>query len=47
MLGSASSETLKGVGLLKVFLERSRRQRFDIVEFIERLAIDPTSSWRW
>jgi hypothetical protein len=29
------------VRLLKVFLELSRRQRFDLVEFIERLAIDP------
>ena len=46
MLGSPSSGTVEGLRLLKAFLKLSRRQRFDIVEFIERLEIDPGSSWK-
>jgi hypothetical protein len=44
-LGFPSDETVEGLRLLKAFLKLSARQRFDLVEFVESLAIDPDSPW--
>jgi hypothetical protein len=44
-LGLPSSETAEGLRLLKAFLKLSPRQRLDVVEFIERLAVDPATRW--
>ena len=44
-LGFASGETVEGLRLLKAFLKLSPRQRLDVVEFIERLAVDAAAPW--
>jgi hypothetical protein len=40
-LGAPSGETVEGLRLLKAFLKLSPRQRFEIMELVERLATDP------
>jgi hypothetical protein len=44
-LGFVSGETVEGLRLLKAFLRLSPRQRLDVVEFIEHLAVDPAAPW--
>jgi hypothetical protein len=44
-LGLPSSETAEGLRLLKAFLRLSPRQRLDVVEFVERLAVDSATRW--
>jgi hypothetical protein len=39
-LGTPSSETIESLRLLKVFVRLSPRQRFEVVELVERLATD-------
>jgi hypothetical protein len=39
-LGAPSSETIESLRLLKVFVKLSPRQRFEVVELVERLATD-------
>jgi hypothetical protein len=43
-LGAPSSETAEGLRLLKTFVRLSARQRFEVVELVERLAIDTTAA---
>jgi hypothetical protein len=43
-LGAPSSETVESLRLLKAFLKLEPRQRFEVIELVERLAIDPTSA---
>jgi hypothetical protein len=43
-LGTPSSETAEGLRLLKAFVKLSSRQRFEVVELVERLAIDTTAA---
>lgn len=40
-LGSPSNETVETVRLLKAFLKLAPRQRFEVIELVERLATDP------
>src|ERR1019366_1974417 len=40
-LGAPSSETVEGLRLLKAFLKLAPRQRFEVIELVERLATDP------
>jgi hypothetical protein len=40
-LGAPSNETVEAVRLLKAFLKLAPRQRFEIIELVERLADDP------
>ena len=40
-LGSPSSETVETVRLLRAFLKLAPRQRFEVIELVEQLAIDP------
>jgi hypothetical protein len=40
-LGAPSSETVESLRLLKAFLKLSPRQRFKVIELVERLASDP------
>jgi hypothetical protein len=40
-LGAPSSETVESLRLLKAFLRLAPRQRFEVIELVERLAIDP------
>jgi hypothetical protein len=44
-LGFPSSETVEGLRLLKAFRKLSPQQRFDVIDLVERLVIDPTASW--
>jgi hypothetical protein len=44
-LGFPSSETAEGLRLLRAFLKLSSGQRHDVVEFVERLAVDPAAPW--
>jgi hypothetical protein len=39
-LGAPSSETVESLRLLKAFLKLAPGQRFEIIELVERLAID-------
>jgi hypothetical protein len=43
-LGAPSSETLESLRLLKAFLRLPPRQRFEIIELVERLATDPAAA---
>ena len=43
-LGAPSRETLESLRLLKAFLRLAPRQRFEVIELIERLAIDPAAA---
>lgn len=40
-LGAPSSETLEGLRLLKAFLRLAPDQRSEVVELVERLAVEP------
>ncbi len=39
-LGAPSSETVESLRLLKAFLKLAPRQRFEVIELVERLASD-------
>ena len=41
-LGTPSSETVESLRLLKAFLKLEPRQRFEVIELVERLAFEPT-----
>jgi hypothetical protein len=41
-LGAPSSETVEGLRMLKAFVKLSPRQRLEVIELVERLAIDAT-----
>ncbi len=41
-LGAPSSETVESLRLLKAFLKLDPRQRFEVIELVERLATEPT-----
>jgi hypothetical protein len=41
-LGAPSSETVESLRLLKAFLKLAPRQRFEVIELVERLATDST-----
>ena len=43
-LGAPSSETIDSLRLLKAFVKLSTRQRFKVIELVERLAIDPAAA---
>ncbi|GKQ52836.1 hypothetical protein [Bradyrhizobium sp. Ce-3] len=40
-LGAPSSETLEGLRLLKAFLRLAPDQRSEVIELVERLAVEP------
>ena len=42
-LGTPSDETLESLRLLKAFRRLAPKQRFEVIELIERLAIDPAA----
>jgi hypothetical protein len=42
-LGAPSSETVESLRLLKAFIRLAPRERFEIIELVERLAVDPQS----
>jgi hypothetical protein len=44
-LGAPSSETAESLRLLKAFVKLSRRQRFEVIGLVERLAIDPAAAF--
>ena len=41
-LGAPSSETVESLRLLKAFLKLSSGQRSEIIQLVERLAMDPS-----
>jgi hypothetical protein len=41
-LGARSGEAVEGLRLLKAFVKLSPRQRLEVVDLVERLAIDST-----
>jgi hypothetical protein len=41
-LGAPSSETVESLRLLKAFLQLEPKQRFEVIEFVERLASEPS-----
>jgi hypothetical protein len=43
-LGAPSSETVESLRLLKAFLKLAPRQRFEVIELVERLATDALPS---
>jgi hypothetical protein len=43
-LGAPSSETVESLRLLKAFLKLAPRQRFEVIELVERLATDTLPS---
>jgi hypothetical protein len=43
-LGAPSSETVESLRLLKAFLRLAPRQRFEVIELVERLATDALPS---
>ena len=42
-LGTPSSEAIESLRLLRAFLKLRPRQRFEVIELVERLATDPPS----
>ena len=42
-LGAPSSETVESLRLLKAFIKLAPRQRFEVIELVERLATDEPS----
>ncbi len=42
-LEAPSSETIESLRLLKAFLKLAPRQRFEVIEMVERLATDPST----
>jgi hypothetical protein len=45
-LGAPSNETIESLRLLKAFFKLAARQRFEVIEMVERLATDPTPDRR-
>jgi hypothetical protein len=43
-LGAPSSETVESLRLVKAFLKLAPRQRFEVIELVERLATDTLPS---
>ncbi|MEA2915513.1 MAG: hypothetical protein QOJ15_7594 [Bradyrhizobium sp.] len=43
-LGAPSSETAETLRLLKAFVKLSSRQRLEVIELVERIAIDPAAA---
>jgi len=43
-LGTPSTASVESLRLLKAFLRLGPRQRFEVIELVEGLVIDPTSS---
>ena len=43
-LGTPTSETVESLRLLKAFLKLEPRQRFEVIELAERLAVPPFSA---
>ena len=43
-LGAPSSETVESLRLLKAFLKLAPAQRSEVIELVERLAIDPAAA---
>ena len=43
-LGAPSSETIESLRLLKAFVKLPSGQRSEIIELVERVATDPSSS---
>ncbi len=43
-LGAPPSETVESLRLLKAFLKLAPRQRFEVIELVERLATDALRS---
>jgi hypothetical protein len=43
-LGAPSSETVECLRLLKAFLKLARRERFEVIELVERLATDAAAA---
>ncbi len=43
-LGAPSSETVESLRLLTAFMKLARRQRFEVIELVERLATDPAAA---
>ena len=43
-LGAPSSEAVESLRLLKAFLRLAPRQRFELIEMVERLANDASSN---
>jgi hypothetical protein len=41
-LGAPSSETVESLRLLKAFLQLEPKQRFEVIEFVEGLASEPS-----
>ena len=40
-LGAPSSESIESLRLLTAFMKLASRQRFEVIELVERLATDP------
>jgi hypothetical protein len=43
-LGAPSSEAVESLRLLKAFLRLAPRERFEVIELVERLAIEASSA---
>jgi hypothetical protein len=43
-LGAPSSETVESLRLIRAFLKLAPRQRFEVIELVERLATDPAAA---
>ena len=43
-LGAPSSETVESLRLLKAFLKLAPDQRFEIIDLVERMAVEPAGS---
>jgi hypothetical protein len=43
-IGAPSRETIESLRLMKAFVKLSARQRFEVVELVERLSIDPAAA---
>lgn len=43
-LAAPPSETVESLRLLKAFLKLEPRQRFEVIELVERLAAEPSTS---
>jgi hypothetical protein len=43
-LGAPSSETVESLRLLTAFLKLAPRQRFEVIELVQRLAADPAAA---
>jgi hypothetical protein len=43
-LGVPSGETVESLRLFKAFVRLSARRRFEVIQLVERLAIDPAAA---